>query len=238
VSDDDIVTGLEAGGDDYITKPVSPVVLRAKLMAMQRITRLRKRAVDLSRQLQQVNKSLMRLSSLDSLTGLANRRSFDSALELEWQRGSRSGKPLALLIGDVDFFKRYNDRYGHQQGDVCLRTVAEALGRCATGDELAARIGGEEFALLLPNTDIDGAAAAGERVLDAIRALNLPHAASEVAAWVTMSLGATVCFPGAGCSAQDFFKAADAALYEAKSGGRDRCVAHTPVAVGEATPER
>jgi diguanylate cyclase (GGDEF)-like protein len=223
VNDEDVVKGLEAGGDDYLTKPVSPVVLRAKLGAMNRITEMRNRLLEMSKQLQDVNRALVKLSSLDGLTQIANRRSFDTALELEWQRGMRNAKPVALILGDVDFFKRYNDTYGHQSGDSCLQAVAGALTSAARrGNDIVARFGGEEFVMLLPDTPLPGALEVAERVLDSVRGLKLAHAKSEVAEHVTMSLGITVCVPSPTLSSEQLIKVADSALYQAKSEGRNR----------------
>jgi diguanylate cyclase (GGDEF)-like protein len=233
VADEDVARGIDAGGDDYITKPVSPVVLRAKLLAMRRITEMRKRLVDVSQQLQDVNRALVKLSSQDGLTGIANRRAFDVALELEWQRGVRSGKPLAVVLGDIDFFKRYNDHYGHQAGDACLKMVAAALAaRACRVSDVAARFGGEEFVLLLPDTALPAALKAAEDVLQSVRALDIPHQFSDAASCVSMSLGVAVCVPGTRLAPLSLVEAADKALYLAKSEGRNRC-AFQPVEQAE-----
>ncbi|MDR3417090.1 MAG: diguanylate cyclase [Nevskia sp.] len=223
VGDEDIARGIDAGGDDYITKPVSPVVLRAKLLAMRRITEMRKKLVEVSQQLQDVNRALVKLSSQDGLTGLANRRAFDTAMELEWQRGLRSDRATALLLGDLDYFKRYNDHYGHQAGDNCLQMVAAALAaRARRVSDVAARIGGEEFALLLPETALPEALQQAEELLESIRALDIAHVGSEVAPHVTMSVGVAVCVPSASFSWERLLQTADKALYQAKAEGRDR----------------
>lgn len=224
VADDDVARGIDAGGDDYITKPISPVVLRAKLLAMRRITEMRKRLVDVGQQLQDVNRALVKLSSQDGLTGIANRRAFDAALELEWQRGLRSGKPLGLILGDIDYFKRYNDHYGHMAGDDCLKMVAAALAaRCGRAGDVAARYGGEEFAMLLPDAALPESLRIAEEVLASVRALGIPHEESEAASCVSMSLGVAVCVPGLRKTPQRLIDAADRALYQAKSDGRNRC---------------
>jgi diguanylate cyclase (GGDEF)-like protein len=224
VADDDVAHGIDAGGDDYITKPISPVVLRAKLLAMRRITEMRKRLVDVGQQLQDVNRALVKLSSQDGLTGIANRRAFDVALELEWQRGLRSGKPLSLILGDIDYFKRYNDHYGHQAGDDCLKMVAAALAaRSGRPGDVAARYGGEEFALLLPDAALPDSLRTAEEVLAAVRALGIVHDKSEAWSCVSMSLGVAVCVPGARHAPLHLLEAADRALYQAKSEGRNRC---------------
>jgi diguanylate cyclase (GGDEF)-like protein len=224
VGDKDIATGLEAGGDDYLAKPVSPVVLRAKINAMQRITDMRQRLVDMKEQLEVHNASLREESSIDSLTNIPNRRTFDAAYEQEWNHHSRSGKPLALLLADVDFFKRYNDTYGHQRGDQALKTVAEALRAAAKRKvDLVARYGGEEFALLLPDTTPVSALLVAGRVLETLRAQRVPHEAAP-GGHLTMSIGVCATVPHAGQTSADLVKMADRALYDAKSKGRNQAV--------------
>jgi diguanylate cyclase (GGDEF)-like protein len=223
VADEDIERGIDAGGDDYITKPVSPIVLRAKLNAMHRITDMRKRLLQMSEELQDANRALVKLSSMDGLTNILNRRSFDAALEVEWHRCMRSGKPLALILGDVDYFKSYNDSYGHDGGDKCLRAVAEAMSKAARRtSDMVARYGGEEFVVLMTDTTEQGAMQVAHRVLEAVRDLNIPHCGSQVAKHVTMSLGISVCLPNPSSSPQDLVRSADAALYQSKADGRDR----------------
>ncbi|NRF71103.1 diguanylate cyclase [Aquincola sp. S2] len=170
---------------------------------------------------------LRELASVDGLTGIANRRVFDEVLARECQRAQRSGPPLSLVMADIDHFKRYNDRHGHQAGDDCLRQVARAIATAVgrVGD-LAARYGGEEFAVVLPNTDAAAAALVAERIRAAVAALALPHGASETAACVTVSLGvATLAaqpLPGAADTPQTLLARADQALYRAKAAGRNR----------------
>jgi PleD family two-component response regulator len=145
-SDEDMAHGVEVGGDDYLVKPVSEVVLRAKVRAMQRIAQMRYSLIVLTRKLDDANRELTRLSSVDGLTGIANRRHFDDTLLREWRRAARSKGRLALLAADVDFFKRFNDGYGHQAGDECLKAVAGALASVLKRpSDLVARYGGEEF---------------------------------------------------------------------------------------------
>jgi diguanylate cyclase (GGDEF)-like protein len=231
VGDDDILLGIDAGGDDYIAKPVSPIVLRAKLNAMRRLTDMQQRLLEMIRQMQHVNRELDALSASDELTGIANHRAFVRSLELEWQRGVRSGNSISLIIGNVDFFKEYNDTYGRQSGEACLRAVAAALAATSRRPtDLVARFGGEEFAMLLPETPLFGAIAVAERRVAAIRTLAIPHASSDVAPHVTMSFGVAACVASDALTPDRLVEAAHAALYEAKSNGRDRVASH-PLAI-------
>lgn len=169
--------------------------------------------------------ALQNLAERDGLTGIANRRSFDDALRREWLRGQREGHPLSLIMLDVDYFKRYNDRYGHQQGDECLRQVAGAVGAAVLRPaDCAARYGGEEFAVILPNTPREGVIAVAKRVIARVAALQMPHAGSEVAERVTVSIGTATLTPQDDRSSEALIAAADAALYAAKHDGRDRIV--------------
>jgi diguanylate cyclase (GGDEF)-like protein len=222
-ADTDLVQGITAGGDDYLFKPISEVVLAAKVRAMQRILQMRYSLVVLTRKLDAANQELTRLTSLDGLTGLSNRRHFDETMLREWRRAARYKRPLSLVLVDVDHFKQYNDTYGHLAGDECLKTVASALQAVSRRpSDLVARYGGEEFALVLPETDLSGARSVAEGLCDAIRALQLPHAAAA-AGHVTISVGVASLMPGNGAGGpQNLIAEADLALYAAKSGGRDR----------------
>ncbi len=181
-----------------------------------------------NRALARANRELERLAQVDGLTGIPNRRSFDGALAREWRRAQRSGQPLALIMGDVDHFKLYNDSLGHPAGDECLRRVARALaGQPRRPADLAARYGGEEFAVLLPDTDQAGALHLAERILAITRGLSIPHPASSTGEVVTLSLGVGVLIPRPNHDAAALVRLADEALYEAKEGGRDRVVART-----------
>jgi diguanylate cyclase (GGDEF)-like protein len=170
------------------------------------------------------NVALKALAEKDGLTGLANRRLFEETLARELARARRAGTPFALILGDVDFFKKYNDRYGHVAGDDCLRKVAAAiaLGARRPGD-LAARYGGEEFAVILPDTGLDGAMAVAEKVRAAVAELRLEHAGGP-AGELSLSLGVV---SGLAATEADsaWVEAADAMLYEAKAGGRNRVAA-------------
>lgn len=177
-------------------------------------------------ELQSANVRLQELLLRDPLTDLANRRHFDDRKEVEFRRARRQGLPLAVLLCDVDHFKRYNDTYGHGQGDQCLRAVAQALRTAfARAGELAARIGGEEFAVLLPGLDHAGALAAAERARAAVAALAIPHAGSEVADHVTLSIGVAALDHSDPSHFDVMLHHADEALYRAKSAGRNRVAA-------------
>lgn len=175
--------------------------------------------------LQQANRSLERLSQVDPLTGVANRRHFEEALELEWRRLSRAGGRLSLLLADVDHFKAYNDSQGHIAGDRCLQRVAMVLqeGAQRAGD-LVARYGGEEFVVVLSATDEEGAARIAEQVRARLEALAIPHPTSPVAPLVTLSVGVATLVPRPDGSPGQLVAAADRALYRAKQEGRNRVV--------------
>jgi len=221
--DQDLWRGIEAGGDDYLTKPVSPVVLRAKLQAMQRLRRMRQRLVQMSDDLRIANQQLEMLSQSDPLTGLLNRRAFDTRLQHEIDVARRDGKPLTLVLCDVDHFKRYNDSAGHLAGDECLRQLAGLMRRiCRRPRDCAARYGGEEFALILPDTPRSGAMTFARAARRMLQALALPHPDRELAPYVTVSGGITTCQPDADTSAEGLLMRADEALYTAKARGRNR----------------
>lgn len=168
---------------------------------------------------------LERLATRDGLTSVANRRSFDQTLDSEWRRATRESRSLSLLMIDVDYFKRFNDSYGHQGGDECLRQVAAAMSAVMMrSSDAIARYGGEEFAVLLPATDPEGALIVAERMRAAVEALALPHAQSEIADHVTVSIGVASMHVGNDGLSAGLVAAADAALYRAKHEGRNRVV--------------
>ncbi len=256
----DKVRAFEAGGQDYISKPFQfqEVLARVRthlrlrdlqtaLEAQNKQLRLeitaRERAqaalAEANASLQTANQELDRLARQDFLTGLANRRLFDDFLEREWKRLAREREPLALVFMDIDFFKQFNDTYGHSQGDTCLKRVAQAISRSLKRPaDLAARYGGEEFAVVLPGTDAKGAQEVAETIRHRIAGLAIPHSGSQAAAHVTISLGIAVVTPEAVGGGEDakaenedggmssgvasLIQAADAALYEAKTSGRNR----------------
>ena len=193
---------------------------------------LEERVTQRTRELELANERLRLLSRTDALLDIANRAHFNEWLEQACTLARRTQRPLGLVMIDVDCFKRYNDRYGHQQGDACLQAVARAVAGCVRrGTDLVARYGGEELAVVLPETDAAGAQAMAERMVQAVRALDLPHADSLAGPWVTISAG--VCSqvpnaaPGGASGSAALIARADAALYAAKHQGRNRAVAAT-----------
>ena len=201
--------GLDAGAVDFISKPINPRIVRARVRTHLTL----KYQSDL----------LRHWVYIDSLTGVPNRRQFDESLTVEWGRATRQGTALSVVLLDVDFFKRYNDHYGHQAGDACLQRVAATLkGSLKRPGDLIARYGGEEFVCLLPDTDLSGALQLAEQLGQQVLAQQIEHAASDVAPVLTVSLG--VCSKSAGPdgSPAEFLREADAQLYLAKAGGRNR----------------
>lgn len=220
--DEDLARGIEVGGDDYLMKPISEVVLNAKVRAMRRLVEMQRSLVRVTQQLNEANSELQRLSTTDGLTGIANRRMYDELAIREWRRCERMKKPLALVMVDVDHFKLFNDKYGHQAGDECLKKVADQVARVAPrATDLAARYGGEEFVLVLGETDSDGAKWIANRLRQQVSGLNIPHYATE-SRHVTISCGVASVVPEEKFSLETLLKSADHALYQAKKTGRDQ----------------
>ena len=218
-------------------KPVEPVILQSKVRVFLDLYKqrqlLQKQAEILdtqvkelqkkNRQIEEANQRLEELATHDALTGIPNRRLFDSFLENEWKRARRSKACLSLILVDIDYFKYFNDYYGHQAGDQGLRKVSQALfNSLGRSTDLVARYGGEEFAVVLPETNAKGAKFIAEILRSGIESLSIPHKKSEIAEYVTISLGTAVMVPGQDCSAADLISTADKALYEAKNKGRNR----------------
>lgn len=181
----------------------------------------------MSETIKDANDKLIEMSILDGLTGIANRRYFDKYLQQEWARCVRTGQPLSLLIVDIDYFKGYNDTYGHLYGDDCLRAVAQALKATARRPaDLVARFGGEEFGVILPNTYEAGAARVAEKIINNLELLKLPNAASHVSSYVTVSIGVASVLVTDDLVADQFIQFADTAMYKAKQTGRNRFVVH------------
>jgi two-component system chemotaxis family response regulator WspR len=222
---------FKLGANDYLVKLPDNIELIARIRyhSQAYINQLERdeafRALKESQEkLAHANRELQKLSSLDSLTGIANRRSFDETLKNEWKRALRSKAPISLIMLDIDFFKLYNDHYGHQGGDDCLKKVARALDSAMHREtDFLARYGGEEFSAVLPNTDLNGALKVAEEMRQAIKALGIEHAKSRVRDIVSISLGVSTVTPQLDSEPETLIAAADQALYKAKEDGRD-CV--------------
>ena len=207
----------EAGASDYVTKPIHWAVLRQRVRHLIEQSYLRQK-------LEAANQELQRLVSIDGLTQMANRRCLDDYLDQECKRASREQIPISLVLCDIDFFKNYNDNYGHQEGDHCLQEVAQAISKSTNRPaDLVARYGGEEFVIVLPNTDAQGSVNVAIRATEVMRSLKLPHSYSKVAPYVTISCGVATLLPSQEFEPTDLLKAADQALYKAKAEGRN-CV--------------
>lgn len=212
--------GLALGAVDYIAKPVSPPIVLARVRNQLELKKQR----DL----------LRRLSAIDGLTGIANRRAFEEDFDREWRRATRLKSSICVYLTDIDNFKAYNDAYGYLAGDDSLRVIAQSLSKAILrpGD-LLARYGGEEFVGLMPDTEAAGVSIVGDRLLNTVRGLSLPHAHSGTASIVTISIGAAVCRPGPTSDRAALFKLAGDALYAAKKGGRNQVrVFEMPMPIG------
>ena len=222
--DEDLARGIEVGGDDYLMKPISEIVLQAKVNAMRRLVEMQRSLIDLTYKLNQANKELQLLSATDSLTGLSNRRMFDELSLREWRRCERAKKPIALVMVDVDYFKLYNDQYGHQAGDECLKEVAAQMKHAAPrASDVVARYGGEEFVLVLGETDIEGATWVANHLRQRIAERQMPHAATALK-HVSVSCGVASVMPTDNQNLETLLQSADFALYKAKELGRNRAV--------------
>ncbi|VBB08864.1 nucleotide cyclase [Lucifera butyrica] len=201
--------GLEIGAIDYIIKPFNPSILKARVKNHLELKKYR----DI----------LEKLSLVDGLTGLANRRYFDEVLDKEWRRALRNGDNLSIILLDVDFFKKYNDHYGHLAGDDCLRQVGNVLkDSVKRAGDLAARYGGEEFAVILPSTPWEGAFIIAEKMRRNIESLQIAHQVSEVSSYVTISVGVASLKPEMDMIPDILIRNADDALYQAKRNGRNK----------------
>lgn len=178
-------------------------------------------------ELERAKKQLEQLATIDSLTGIPNRRSIDDTMQREWLKAMRNSEPLALMMIDIDHFKNYNDYYGHQAGDVCLKQVAHAIrASLRRSTDYVGRYGGEEFVVLLTNSDWEKAKKMAEKIFETVRHLNLPHLASPTAEIVTISAGINVAIPIPKLSIETLIHQADEALYQAKHNGRNQFVLH------------
>lgn len=219
----DKVRAFEVGGQDYISKPFQFEEVLARVRTHLRLRQMQRELALKNAELAAANEELERLARQDFLTGLANRRTLDEFLETEWRRLTRERAPLSVILMDIDFFKGYNDQYGHGQGDECLQQVAAAIDATVKRPaDLAARYGGEEFCVVLPGTDGPGALAVAEDIRLAVAGLAIPHAASKVAGHVTISLGVAAAVPSPEGHPLPLVKQADEALYRSKDEGRNR----------------
>ncbi len=206
---EDETKGLGMGAVDYITKPFHLPIVKARVKTHLKL----KRKTDM----------LESLAALDGLTDIPNRRRFDEFSEQGWEHSEKFGQPISLILMDIDYFKEYNDCYGHAVGDECLKKVATSLVnslRCES--DFVARYGGEEFVAVLLDADVSTGVAVAERLRHGVKSLNISHASSKVANHVTLSLGVASMTPMSGLSCQVLINAADSALYAAKTRGRDQ----------------
>ncbi|WP_299493303.1 PleD family two-component system response regulator [Acaryochloris sp. IP29b_bin.137] len=223
------VKGLSLGAVDYITKPFEEAEVLARVrvhlslrdltLKLQREIEVRKRT---EAKLAEANASLHRLAHVDGLTQVANRYRFDQEIEQAWRRLQREHQMLSLILCDVDHFKRFNDHYGHQAGDDCLRQVAQAIQKAVhRPDDLVARYGGEEFAIVLPSTPAQGAVKVAIAICSEVLNLQIPHEVSSVSQYITLSLGIATVIPQAEQEIDTLIELTDQALYQAKAEGRN-----------------
>jgi diguanylate cyclase (GGDEF)-like protein len=227
-----VFKGYESGCVDYLSKPVDPAILNSKVSVFVDLYRKKRELKQKARELEEANRKLKDLTSIDGLTGIPNRRRLDQFLDVEWRRGARNATPVSFIMVDIDYFKLYNDTYGHQEGDNCLRQVAAALNGFANrpGD-IVSRYGGEEFGVILGETDMDGAVIVAKRMKEAVERLCIKHSASVVCDHVTVSMGVATLVPDKNNTSEALIAAADSALYLAKDDGRNR-ITSTPVEMG------
>lgn len=215
-SDSHYQKGIEAGGDDYLTKPVRPVILKAKLMAMERIIKIRD-------DLQHANETLEQINLTDPLTQIPNRRGFDEFAARIWGDSSRKQTPVCIIMIDIDHFKLYNDNYGHIEGDNCLKKVSHALAQSIQRPcDMVARFGGEEFIAILPDTRLEGGKILAEKMRDNIEKLGITHKHSPLNEVITISIGVSSCLNPRNTAITDLIASADKSLYKSKKLGRNR----------------
>ena len=208
-NESDETKGFNLGAVDYIAKPFSPPIVKARVKAHLEL----KRSRDI----------LENLSTVDALTGIANRRRFDEYYNGEWKRSVREATQLSLIMMDIDFFKLYNDNYGHSSGDECLKRVAKCLdGLVHRASDLLARYGGEEFVCVLPKTNLRGTVQIAEKMRKRVEKLQIEHRHSTISDYVTISLGTATYLPNKQLGAEKLINEADKCLYSAKAEGRNR----------------
>lgn len=207
--EDKEVRGFQLGAVDFIHKPINPVITKARIKNQIRL---------------KLNTDLLRtIALIDGLTGVANRRQFEQVLPVSWSQCAREKQPLTVILLDIDFFKHFNDTYGHTEGDVCLRLVAQKIHDTVNRPyDLVARFGGEEFICILPNTDLIGGTYVAQQIVDSIVSLKIPHINSSISAFVTISAGVSSVVPEYDMSSTTLIEEADKQLYIAKDRGRNR----------------
>lgn len=215
--------GIELGAVDYITKPFNPAIVRARVNTHLELRKARIRLEEQNQELKAKTELLEKLAKIDSLTGISNRRHFDEMLEVEWSRGLRNSSPLSLIVADIDYFKKFNDYYGHVDGDKCLCAVAQCLSSLLQRPtDMMARYGGEEFVAILPVTDVKGAALLAENWRAGVDELFIRHKKSDVADHVTLSVGYATMVPARELVPYYLVGIADEMMYRAKDSGRNR----------------
>ena len=228
-----IFKGYEVGAVDYLFKPIEPVILKSKVKVFLKLHEQKKMLEEQAEllklkikeltELKDANFRLENLSLCDGLTGIPNRRHFDQYIEMSWKNSIRANKPLSLIIADIDFFKEFNDNYGHLKGDECLIKVAKTMAsKIKRPMDFLARYGGEEFTFVLPETDAQGAIVIAEEIRKSIEEISLVHEYSLVSKYVTISLGVATIYPKTIDILEKFIDSADKALYSAKQSGRNR----------------
>ncbi len=240
--DDTIIQAIDAGGDDFLKKPISYGIFNAKLKAMRRLISMRQNLIDFGQQLRVVNDKLLdsteflsEISLKDPLTLIANRRAFEDTFERYLKDSIRHGEPISVVMIDVDSFKAYNDTLGHQQGDQCLQQLAQFLSNeLHRPKDFIAMYGGEEFAMILPETEVVGASFVADRLCRSLNDLHLKHPTNDWG-YVTASFGVASANPFRGFMPELLVSAADQALYEAKKRGRN-CVVYCSESVDKLEP--
>lgn len=209
ITEQDEIKGFELGAVDFIRKPINPLITQVRVNTHL----LLKQQADILRS----------IAMIDSLTGLANRRQFEEVLDIDWLQCIREQQPLSLIMLDIDFFKQYNDHYGHRAGDSCLQQVAKALRNLVTRPyDLVARYGGEEFVIILPSTDLEGAIHVAQKMVQGISDLGIEHQASAISNTLSISAGLACIIPSANLQTEILIQTADQELYRAKRKGRNQ----------------